>query len=177
MKSQTIGIALCVLMLLVGVLEVAIYYSRLPDTVASHFGPDNSANGWMPKGAFFAIFGVVVAVLAFSMLGSALLSRRLPARWINLPNKDYWLAPERRGETWSALTDYMVWACVAALALLAAIMHLSVRANLDGRQKLSDKTYLFVVGYFLFMAAWTVGMFRRFRKPKPPGESFPAPAS
>ena len=67
----------------------------LPPVVASHFGPGGAANGFTSKSTYTAfMLALVIAVPA--LIGfSAMFVRILPPRLINLPNRDYWLAPER----------------------------------------------------------------------------------
>ena len=53
-------------------------------------------NGWQPKPAFFILIAVVILTPA---IPAFIVPRRfpsIPADKINLPNKSYWLAPERR---------------------------------------------------------------------------------
>ena len=68
----------------------------LPDVVASHFGASGAANGFMPRAAYlrFMLALVVVPPAAVVVL-PALLLNRSNAR-INLPHREYWLAPDRR---------------------------------------------------------------------------------
>jgi len=73
--------------------------SYLPDTVATHFGRGNQANGWMSReGYLFFIlsFMIGISTLVSFVVGS--LPRKFP-QWTNVPNRDYWLSTERREES------------------------------------------------------------------------------
>ena len=85
------------------VLSVATYVwlssQALPEVVASHFGPSGRANGFMPREAYAQLMaGLIVALpLLVVYLPNALMRRGAGA--INLPHRQYWLAPERREQT------------------------------------------------------------------------------
>ena len=52
----------CLLPLLAGV----ILYPRLPETMATHWGFDGTANGWMPRAA--AVFGLPLLIMALHLI-------------------------------------------------------------------------------------------------------------
>jgi uncharacterized membrane protein len=87
-------IALLILVL-VAVVQFTYYYPRLPEMVASHFDGEGRPNGCMPKNEFFKMFAVITALIIGIFLLLPKLIKRVPPSMINLPNKDYWLAPER----------------------------------------------------------------------------------
>lgn len=73
--------------------------SQLPERVATHFNGSGEPNGWMSRSAhqeFMLIFGLafpmVIVLLCYA-------SRFLPRGLVNIPHREYWLAPERRAET------------------------------------------------------------------------------
>ena len=82
--------------LLVSAVQMASYFPRLPEKLATHFDAAGNANGWMSKRGFFAFQFAMLAImgLAFCLLPQWL--NRVPNALINLPHKAYWLAPERR---------------------------------------------------------------------------------
>ena len=81
---------------LVAAVHMAVYYPQLPERMATHFGPNGQADGWMSKSAFTAFFLIMITFMTALMSGIGTLIRVLPPEMINLPNKEYWLAPERR---------------------------------------------------------------------------------
>jgi len=110
-------------------------YARLPARVASHFGPSGAPNGWMPRELFVGIYVFVVVLLGAMMLGTAYTLPRTPDNRVNLPHKEYWLAPERRAETYAWLQNFffwsgMVWTSlkIPLTALKAASLSAEIRA-------------------------------------------------
>lgn len=135
----------------------------LPPVVASHFGSGGAANGSMGKGTYTAfMLAVVVAVPA--LIGfSGQLVRVFPLQLINLPNKQYWLAPQRRAATLESLSSLSVPLALALVVFLCFVHWLVVQANAVQPARLSE-TSLFV-GLAVFGVAtvlWLVVLFRRF---------------
>ncbi|MBI4579858.1 MAG: DUF1648 domain-containing protein [Planctomycetes bacterium] len=166
--------------LLIGLLalEVVIYYPKLPDTVASHFGASGQADGWMSKQAFAAlaiVFPVALSTLLIAVQASTVYLDRLPAGLINMPNKKYWLAPERRAETMAYMgplvSRMMLRAGGLSMALIVIIMGLALHANLQPEPRLEYAWPVVVtfLGLILITAVRDiVQVYRRFgRIPQP----------
>lgn len=165
MRSPSIPITAWLLVLTFAAVaaHLAYYYPRLPDTVASHFGSSGQANDWSSKRTYTAMILAIAGVLALSFLGIGLLLRRLPSHMINFPNRDYWLAPQRRDEAIGALVQLLHWFGVATLALLIAMNQLVFNANLRPPANLSSASWLLIGAYLAFALAWMIGLLWRFR--------------
>ena len=144
--------------------------SSLPSVVASHFGVAGDANGFMPRGLYLRFtLGFVVGLPALLTIGSHLAIGSPRAR-INLPNRDYWLAPERRAETVSHLRAQLARFSAVLLAFLCYVHWLVVRANGIRPPRLSPPWInAGLVGFALFAIVWTRMLLRRFRS-RPPGQ-------
>ena len=68
-KELLLTSLVCLLPLLAGV----ILYPRLPETMATHWGFDGTANGWMPRG--MAVFGLPLLILALNFICFYAMSR------------------------------------------------------------------------------------------------------
>ena len=91
--------------------------------------------------------------------------RKAPQR-IRLPNRDYWLAPERLEETMAAITGkLMVFG--AMLALLLCFVHWEVvQANLRVPPRLhTGRMTAALVVFALLVGLWLYGFYARFRRP------------
>lgn len=161
-KPQWVLVTLFVLALF----QIQHYSPLLPATLASHFDGAGKPNGFEAKAAFFRIYVLILALLLALFLFLPKLLRRLPDSLINLPNKDYWLSPERREETLSAVEDGTAWMGVLTMGLVVFIMQLTIRTNLTEHSVLTPSVVLPALG--LFMAAtvvWLVSFITRFRRP------------
>lgn len=139
----------------------------LPERVASHFDFNGQADGWMSRSGYilFAIFFPLGISLFLGLIGW--LIRYLPASMINMPNKNYWLAPERKAKTACTMFIFMIWlACI--LLLFFTAIHISViQANKMVPPKLSQThTAGNLVGFLIVLAVWIIAMFKQFAMPK-----------
>jgi uncharacterized membrane protein len=165
---RRIALALCVLfaVLLVGVVDVAYHYPQLPQKMASHFDGAGRADGWSSKQSFLTTYAITTVGMAALFLLFAGLIPRLPVRMINLHNKDYWLAPDRKVATCRWIATWLLWMGNATLAFLAAIFHLTIRANLGPRRELGSATGWLLGVYGAFVLLWSVWVLFRFRRPR-----------
>ena len=139
--------------------------SQLPDRVATHFNGSGEPNGWMSRSAnqmFMLAFG-----LAFPLFVVLLcyLTRLLPSGLVNIPRRDYWLAPERRKETSDYLVRHSLWFACLAVCFVIGIQYSMVQTNRLTPPRLSTPILLSVAGSFLAgTAVWVVVLFHHFRR-------------
>jgi uncharacterized membrane protein len=102
--------------------------SELPARIASHFDALGRPNGWMERGSYLEfIIGMVVGLPLF-VVGITAVTGRL-GRGMNIPHREYWLAPERRRATVAVMMRYMVAICSVMVLFLTALHFLIVAAN------------------------------------------------
>jgi len=157
--THLVFIALVVLCLA----HAAYYYPLLPERVASHFGATGQPDGWTGKASFLEAYLTIAAVNAvlFSLAGYLL--SRVPDKLISLPNRDYWLSPERRQRTFDFLSRWFLWFGSATLLMLMDGFHQTFRVNI-GKAAALEHPLTSLVVYLLFTAVWTIGMIAKFMK-------------
>jgi len=154
---------------LLGGIEMLYFYPLLPDRMAVHFNADGAADGWGPKSHFFMTMETVYAVLLILFGALPLLLRRLPESLMNLPNKNYWLAPERKAQTMDRLMGQLLFVGAMALLLMDCVLYLSFTANFSTRPFLQPELLWGIIAvFFTASIAWTVFLIRSFRLPKEP---------
>jgi uncharacterized membrane protein len=138
-------------------------FPLLPDRLASHFAASGMPNGWMTKTQFMVMYGVVLLpALAIEFWVSRRIANQPDAR-INLPNKEYWLAAERRADTFAYFGRFCAWYGCAFLFVVVFAMGLAMRANFDSPPRLPTGPIVSVIaGFVLFNVAAVIGLFRRF---------------
>lgn len=151
------------LMLAMGVLQWMHAYPQLPERMASHFDAYGRPNGWQPKETFFLVMGVVIFMTgAIGFLIPRAIAAA-PAGLINLPRKDYWLAPERREETLSFLRAHMEWLACGLLFVLLYATSQAINANLPEHGSFGAQGMLYVLLVFvLLVMGATVHLLRHF---------------
>jgi uncharacterized membrane protein len=138
-------------------------FPLLPQRMASHFGASGSPNGWMTKTHFFIIYAVALLPALFIEFWLHRKISNTPGARMNLPNKDYWLAPERRSETFAYFETFFAWYGCAFLFVIAAVMGLAMRANFETPPQLpTTPTVSILVGFVLFNVVAIGAMYRRF---------------
>ena len=149
-------------LVVVGV-QIALYRPLLPDQVPSHFDLAGNADDWSDRDTFLLLYsGLVVGMTAmFAFLIWVI--PRTPRDLINLPNRDHWLAEERRDETFAFLTRNLLGYHVLTGLLFAFLMHQTYLAALEpeGVQRISIGAAVF--GYLIGTGILLVALLRRFR--------------
>jgi uncharacterized membrane protein len=139
------------------------FYPLLPERMASHFDISGVPNGWMAKPVFFGIYAGVWALSSVVLFVPSRTIAGMPASRINLPNKEYWLAPERRPATIAYFERSFAWFGCAVLVLVVLALDLAMQANLVTPVHLAAGTMLVYLAVFLaFTIAWVVSLVRHF---------------
>jgi uncharacterized membrane protein len=145
-------------------------FALLPARVASSFGGSGVARGWMGKEGFFVMYAVLILLAAFVGFALPRAIARGSSAQLNLPNKAYWLAPERRELAMALLARSMAWFGCGLLLFEVLVIELVIRANLQaqsgGQPRLANGPFaVLLVGFLVFTFSWTVRMILRFAKP------------
>lgn len=91
------------------------------------------------------------------------LLRRAPSSMVNLPNKEYWLSPQRRG---AAITKFAIWADTfgTAVNVLMITLQLVLASNADEARATPTFVPGIVLGGFLLFTLcsliWLVASYR-----------------
>ena len=147
-------------------------WGQLPDPVASHFDGRGNPDAWVERQSYVAGMVGLALFLPGIVVGLCFAMRYAPRSTINLPNRDYWLAPERRAETFAFFFRHSLWfACLAILFVIG--IHLTVvEANSNLPSRLSLPLLLMTAGGFLIgMVVWILKLLWPFLKLPPPGSS------
>jgi uncharacterized membrane protein len=167
MSGTRIPRGLFVAIVLAAIAQCIHDFPLLPDRLASHFATSGIPNGWMTKSQFFITYAVL---LVPALVVEFWVSRRIankPDSRLNLPNKEYWLAPERRAETFAYFDSFFAWYGCAFLFVEVFAMGLAMRANFDSPPQLPTGPIVSVIaGFVLFNVAAVIAMFHRFSKPQ-----------
>ncbi len=148
-----------------GVLLLAYHRQGLPEVVASHFGASGVANGWMARDTHVLLAQGLFAVLTALFCFMGWIMARIPARWVNLPNRDFWFAAEREAETRRQLAAWgHSFGAIVNLFLIFAF-HLVYRANLSDPVDFDSTTMTMgLVGFIVASLGATIALLWRYRK-------------
>lgn len=137
------------------ILQAVFFWPHLPDEVASHFNAVGQADGWMSKTAFVAVTLLIQIGLAAMMLGFGWLIKVLPTSMINIPNREYWLADERREQTLGESESLMAWIAAGTAVFMMVIFYLTFDANVGEKKGLNSSAswscaIVYMVGLLVF---------------------------
>ena len=144
-----------------------IYTSQhLPEPVATHFGVHQQADGWMSRTgyiAFMLIFTLGIAGLI------TILTSAFPAKfpqWTNVPNRDYWLAPQRRAESVAYLAAHGRRLVYLIVMMMLGMHYTILLANHVQPPRLPGPVFTSIlISFALALIWWIVRLYRRFHKP------------
>lgn len=157
--------ALILVLLLVGLAQLALHIQWLPEKVASHFNGAGEADGDMSRTSYALMNLAMIVGMPILLLGAAKLSHVLPESMINMPNKEYWLHPDRKAGSLKILDLSLAWITAATQLFLMSIAQLVFWANVQN-QNLAMVPFAVAMGlYLLIILGICVYIFAKFRLP------------
>jgi hypothetical protein len=156
-----------VLSFVANLLLTAVALVTGPSRMATQFGSGGEPGSWAPAWINALIMTAVNVLLFLSLHYSPRLIRVLPARWINLPNRDYWLSEANRGRAETMLCSRLRLFGTVTFVFLFMVGLLALQANLSEPVRFREDLFWWPFGlYLVFTAGWTVNVFRAFRLPQ-----------
>jgi uncharacterized membrane protein len=154
-----------VLLLVFAILFVTGTASELPLTVASHFDAAGQPNAFMSRSGYVRFMlclavglPVIVVVILWTVYSRA--------TDLKLPNREYWLAPERLDRTRAFLVAHGVWFGSLLVTLTCFVHWLELGANRQQPPHLSNQSFAAVlVAFLIATAAWVAALMFAFRRP------------
>ncbi len=110
-------------------LALALSWYTLPDRVALHFGMGGVPDRWGSRTEHLAVMGAVLALCAGLGMWPTWLLRRLPAKWLNIPHKEFWLREENMAEMYRRLEHILAEYGTALLCFFFALQMLIWQAH------------------------------------------------
>jgi uncharacterized membrane protein len=150
-------------------------YSVSPEVVPVHYGPTGIPDRWGPRAELLAVFACVIGVSTALFRALPHFIWRAPRSMLNLPNKEYWLAPEQRA---SAAAKFAIWAHLVGTSVnvLMAVLQLGLasvpRGLFDTPTPLPSCVVLAFVTFVLGSCVWLTWSYRL---PKATPNAPPAP--
>ncbi len=159
--------ALFILSFIANVILTLVSLAILPSRVAIHFGGNGMADSWAPSYVNAIIFLGIESFLFCCLLLAPRFMFVFPDKWLNLPNKRYWLKEENKPRA-KAIIASMTWEFgIATFVFLFIVGVLAIQANLSDPVRLNEKVFLAaLVLFLLYVAYWCTKWFWAFRTPR-----------
>ena len=154
------------IILLICLFETARLWFLAPSRMASHFNVQGNPDGFMYKLDFFISQGQVALTVIGLGLVMQLLVLITPVRWVNTPNREYWLLPEHQDLMVRNLSSFGFALFGTILLVVQVGFELSVYANLQVPVHFSVQIMLmFIAGFLIFSAFLLFQLTRSFLIP------------
>ncbi len=141
--------------------------SGMPPDVASHFGASHAANGFMSRGAYLGFMLALGLGLPALIAGMIAFLPRVRPEAINIPHREYWLAPARRQQTIDALSASGAWFGALLTLFIAGVHYVVMEANRVTPPELPRGMFFALLTTFVVVLAfWIVSFYLRFRNPR-----------
>ncbi|TAK17692.1 MAG: hypothetical protein EPO35_02600 [Acidobacteria bacterium] len=169
MTPRRLSIPLAVLMVLTcASIAFFIFFGRdFPPTMAVRFNASGEPVVWMDRVKFIVLASFLSFMLpTFVAAAVGVLPRVFPVSFLNLPNKAYWLAPERQNAALDALMWLGLWLGSLIQAFLIAVNVGLARANAL-TPPVTDGVWFTaaVAAFFVGLVLWGVSLRRAFALP------------
>jgi hypothetical protein len=155
-----------VLLLVFALVFVTRTSAALPPLVGSHFDAAGFPNAFMTRGGYtrFVLCLGLAAPVALVALLTVVYSR---ANDLKLPNRDYWLAPERLGRTRALLVAHGVWFGSLLVTMVCFVHWLVLGAHRRVPPQLSSAAIeAGMLTFLLISAGWIIALLIAFRRPR-----------
>lgn len=154
------------LLVLVALGQALWQHAHLPATVATHFNGSGQANGWVSRGTHTALHLVTLLFISAVIQAIVWLNTRLPKELVNLPHRDYWLAPERAAQSHAWIGAWVLFLGCALLLFFIGLFDLVYRANFQTPSRLNNGVWIYAGGLLVATAVMLIALYGRFgRKP------------
>lgn len=153
-------------MALVIIAAAFVWHSSLalPAMVASHFDDNGAANGFIQHRTYMIATLIAILLLPLAVVLPISLAMNSPTAIINVPNRDHWLAPQRRAATVAYVKRQMLIFGLALLAFICYVHWLVVKANTTAPPRLPPSSFMLaLVGFATFVMLWVAVLLKRFR--------------
>jgi hypothetical protein len=132
--------------------------------VAVHFDAAGRAAAFAPRGQYLTAVLVFALALPVAVVGIMAFAYSR-ATDLKLPNRDYWLAPQRLERTRAFLITHSIWLGSIMVTLVCFVHWLVLDANLRRPPELSNSLFALGLGAFtVCVAVWVGTMMLVFRR-------------
>lgn len=137
----------------------------MPAEVASHFNASGQADSFLSRDNYLTLMILVICLSTLVVGGIGRLLISLPEDSINLPNKAYWLSPERKNDSLNYISNWLQFFSAGMAAFLCFVHWIVVQANsTEPKQLNSSVFYLGLVFILLCLIGSIYALVRRFTK-------------
>jgi serine/threonine-protein kinase len=164
MRQLTYG--LFIVLLAIVTIFIFTTANQLPESIATHFGADGLPTiRRISRTNYLLLISGMTFVTPLTLIISHQLLHQTPERF-NIPNRDYWLAPERRAATIAFLRIHIRWLACITVSFIGALYSLVLKVNTASPARSPSGYFLgILIAFFMLSGLWFWILYARFRKP------------
>ncbi len=151
---------------LVAIAQNAIYWTQLPEQVATHFGVNGQPDAWMSRNAATAVMVVLQLVMPWFFVGIGYILKFTPISLISVPHREYWFDAERKDASLVKMQRFLTAFAGCMSLFIMAINHLTFKANLNGGGLNMTAFGLVLVMFLSGVGIMVINLLRRFQLPR-----------
>ena len=151
----SIGLAVIVL------LQIWILGIQLPPEVPIHFDFNGEPDGFSSRSTHLWTMSSLVVGTTLFFLFFCWLTPKIPDSMVNLPDKEYWLAEERRSETYVRIQLMLIWVGVLTTLLFSTLAFFSWLVGMNYLASISPWIWLVTLIYMVAIVSICLGQFRK----------------
>lgn len=151
---------------LIAVLQLVLQFPSLPERVATHFGAGGEPNAFSSKSVFVLMMLAFVIGMPVFLVVLAKIMRYLPKSMINIPNREYYLHPDRAEKTLAEMETSMIWLATITEIFLIGLVQLTISANTQGKALSMTGFSILMIFYMCAITAFCVLLIRRYGRPQ-----------
>ena len=139
--------------------------SNMPTEVASHFNASGQADSFLSRDNYLTLMILVICLSTLVVGGIGRLLISLPEDSINLPDKAYWLSPERKNYSLNYISNWLQFFSAGMAAFLCFVHWIVVQANSTEPKQLDSSVFYFGLVFMLLGLIGSIyALVRRFTK-------------
>ena len=150
------------------VVQMTWWYPQLPNPMPSHFDNQGQINGTMDKTLFCGMMGGLNALFLIGFPLLSVLMKQLPNSMVNIPNKEFWLATERRDQSLQRVGTFLSFLGWSSGWFFMGLFQLTALVAVNARQTITPE-FFWLLGIFMAVIWGTVLLLIfKFRLPRSP---------
>ena len=160
MSKKALLISCCLVLLL-----TIIYYFYFPNNVAIHFDSNGIPDSWTNKNINFLIEAFIYLLITGIFFSIPLIIKNTPSKFVNIPNKQYWLAPERKTYTSEMISNTLCWVGVGLNFFFIILGFIVLKTNMLRNVVLDNSiVYILLLALTVYMSIWLIKLYIRLKK-------------
>ncbi|GAB4295610.1 MAG: hypothetical protein Kow0098_18040 [Ignavibacteriaceae bacterium] len=153
MRNLTLRISIMTFIILVAfyVIELIYFYPQLGENVITHIDISGNPDGWMSKDSAYIVFGFLLIILTAVFSGIYYIIPGFSEDMISIPNKEYWLKPERKEYSLNLIRSMILNIGSLTFALMIFVNYHLFTLNIYKNVKLNDYLLAAVIIYLILL--------------------------